>query len=237
MSLVTSPSRVRQLESATRIVLFVALTVVLGCGDSGDRRGGVDLTVDRDAIVASATLQRRTFAADDCSVAEGSVGAPGERRLLRFDAIVVNRGTRALVIGDPVHPLAPFSADDFEFSPCHGHFHFRDFADYELRGPAGAVAFGHKQAFCIRDSLAYGPGPSGGYTCDFQGLSPGWGDDYPAALDGQWIDVTGVPSGDYEIVVTVNPAGRIAERGGAPNVVTVPVHLPDVFVDTIDREP
>ncbi len=227
MAFVTSPSRLRQLESSTCVVLFVAITLVLGCGDSGDHRGGVDLTVDRDAIVASLRLDRRAFAADDCSVAEGAVGAPGERRLLRFDAIVVNRGDRALVLGDPARPLAPFNADDFEFSPCHGHFHFRDFADYELRGPSGSVAFGHKQAFCIRDSLAYGPGPSGGYDCDFQGISPGWGDDYPAFLDGQWIDVTGVPSGDYEIVVTVDPAGRIPEHGGAPNVVTVPVHLPD----------
>src|SRR5262249_19319873 len=145
---------------------------------------------------------RRAFAADDCSVVEGSVGGAGQRRLLRFDGIVVNRGRRALVLGDPAHPLPPFRADDFAFSPCPGHFHFRDPADYELRGPRGTVAFGHKQAFCIRDSLPYGAGRSGGYTCDFQGLSPGWGDDYPATLDGQWIDVTGVPAGDYEVVVT-----------------------------------
>lgn len=225
--LVTLPSRFRQLESHLVLLLLAALTVAPGCGDGGDGQSGVDLTVDREAIVASLALDSRTFAANDCSVAEGSVGAPGVRRLLRFDAIVVNRGMRALVLGDPAHPLAPFTADDFAFSPCHGHFHFRDFADYELRGPAGPVAFGHKQAFCIRDSLPYGPTPSGGYDCDFQGLSPGWGDDYPAALDGQWIDVTGVPAGDYEVVVTVNPAGRIHETGDAPNVVTVPVHLPD----------
>ena len=225
-SLVTSPLRVRQLESLTRALLFVAFAMLLGCGDDGDRRSGVDLTVDRDAIVASLLLERRVFAVDDCSVAEGSVAAPGERRLLRFDAIVVNRGTRALVIGDPAHPLAPFSAGDFEFSPCHGHFHFREFADYELRGATGGVAFGHKQAFCIRDSLAYGLAPSGGYDCDFQGISPGWGDDYPSRLDGQWVDVTGIPPGDYVLVVTVNPAGRIRESGDAPNVVSVPVRLP-----------
>jgi hypothetical protein len=225
--LVTLASRLRQLESLAVALISAALAAAAGCGDGGDGRSGVDLTVDRDAIVASLALDSRSFAPDDCSVAEGSVGAPGVRRLLRFDAIVVNRGTRALVLGDPAHPLPPFTADDFEFSPCHHHFHFRDFADYELRGPAGAVAFGHKQAFCIRDSLPYGPEPSGGYDCDFQGLSPGWGDDYPAALDGQWVDVTGVPAGDYEVVVTVNPAGRIREHGDAPNVVTVPVHLPD----------
>jgi hypothetical protein len=208
------------------LVLFVVLAILPGCGDDGNRQGGVDLTVDRDAIVTSLALERRVFAADDCSLAEGGVAPPGARRLLRFDAIVVNRGSRALTIGDPAHPLAPFTPDDFVFSPCHDHFHFRSFADYELRGAGGPVAFGHKQAFCIRDSLAYGPAPSHGYDCDFQGISAGWGDDYPSRLDGQWVDVTDVPPGDYELVVTVNPAGRIREIGDAPNVVSVPVRLP-----------
>jgi hypothetical protein len=68
--------------------------------------------------------------------------------------------------------------------------------------------------------------PSQGYDCNFQGISAGWGDDYPGRLDGQWVDVTGVPPGDYELVVIVNPAGRIREIGDAPNVVSVPVRLP-----------
>jgi hypothetical protein len=210
----------------TAAVLAIALALLLGCGDDRDRHGGVDLTVDRDAIVASLVLDHQTFAADDCALAEGAVAAPGERRLLRFDAIVVNLGSRDLVIGDPAHPLPPFDVADFEFSPCHDHFHFRSFADYELRHSGSRVAFGHKQAFCIRDSLPYRPAPARGYDCDFQGVSAGWGDAYPSWLEGQWVDVTGVPAGDYELVVTVNPDGRIRETGAAPNVVRVPVHLP-----------
>jgi hypothetical protein len=226
------PRRAAAQRGARRALRCGAIVVALGllvggCGDEdGNQREGVDLTVDRPALVASLALETRLVTTDDCALAEGAVAAPGERRLLRFDTIVVNRGSRDLVLGDPAHPLPPFDAGDFEFSPCHGHFHLRSFADYELRRAGERVAFGHKQAFCVRDSLPYAPVPGRGYACDFQGISAGWGDAYPARLDGQWVDVTDVPAGDYDLVVTVNPDGRIAETGSAPNVARVPVHLP-----------
>ena len=91
------------------------------------------------------------------------------------------------------------------------------------------VAFGHKQAFCLLDSIRYVLGArSQGFFCDFQGISSGWADDYARELDGQWVDVTGVPEGDYTLVVTVNAAGKIPELVDRyPNTVRVPVHVPD----------
>ncbi len=38
-----------------------------------------------------------------------------------------------------------------------------------------------------------------------QGISVGWADEYKSKLDGQWIDVTGVPAGDYVLDVETNP--------------------------------
>ena len=41
--------------------------------------------------------------------------------------------------------------------------------------------------------------------CSYQGVSVGWGDDYYAGLDCQWIDVTGVAPGQYNLAILLNP--------------------------------
>jgi hypothetical protein len=46
---------------------------------------------------------------------------------------------------------------------------------------------------------------------DIQGISVGWGDEYLALLFEQDLDLTDVPGGDYALVVTTNPGGRIEE--------------------------
>jgi hypothetical protein len=199
-----------------------------GGGDDVDVRTGVDLQVDRTPTEATLQLSEETFAPDDCAVVEGAVEAPGVRRLLRFDTVVVNRGTDDLVVGDPADPEPPFTPDDFEFSPCHRHFHFLGFASYELRDAADRrVGFGHKQSFCMTDSRRYSGTRARRFDCELQGITAGWGDRYAFDLDGQWVDVTGVPPGAYTLIVTVNPEGRLPERGGgAPNVIRVAVTIP-----------
>jgi hypothetical protein len=132
------------------------------------------------------------------------------------------------VVGSPTAPEPPFTPGDFEFSPCHEHCHFLGFATYELRDRADRlVGFGHKQSFCITDSRRYVGDRERRFGCDFQGITVGWADGYAADLDGQWVDVTDVPAGDYVLIVTVNPDGKLPERtGGAPNVARVPVSVP-----------
>ena len=44
------------------------------------------------------------------------------------------------------------------------------------------------------------------YDCVFQGLSAGWADVYSSDLDCQWLDVTGVPEGDYLLRMEEAPA-------------------------------
>jgi hypothetical protein len=207
---------------------LVALVLVLGCGnDDAGVATGVDLQIDRDATVSTLQLSEEDFAPDDCAVVEEAV-VPGRRRLLRFDTVVVNRGNVDLVVGDPADPEPPFTASDFELSPCHGHYHFLGFAEYELRdGADRVVGLGHKQSFCMTDSRRFAGTVPGKFGCAFQGITIGWGDRYGADLDGQWVDVTGVPPGEYTLVQTVNPEGKLPERaGGAPNVLRVAVTLP-----------
>ena len=47
--------------------------------------------------------------------------------------------------------------------------------------------------------------------CDNQGISAGWEDSYDSSLDCQWLDITGVPAGDYILRVTVNPDSLFPE--------------------------
>ena len=45
----------------------------------------------------------------------------------------------------------------------------------------------------------------------FAGISVGWGDRYGAQLEGQYIDVTRVPTGTYVLVHRLNLDGKLAE--------------------------
>jgi hypothetical protein len=57
----------------------------------------------------------------------------------------------------------------------------------------------------------------GGCDQQLQGLSVGWGDTYKSHLDGQALDVSGVPDGFYALTSTVNPNAVIFEENYSNN--------------------
>lgn len=190
--------------------------------------GKPDLTVDPTRLAARMEIADRYFSADDCAVQEGAVGATGYRRILQFDTAVLNAGDGDLVVGDRADPDSMY-AQLFEYARCHGHYHISDFSVYELRRPddGSVVVAANKLGFCFRDNLRYAGGASSGYVCSNQGITSGWADVYGKELDGQWIDITGVPEGDYIVRVTINAAGSFDEgEDRHPNVAEVPIHLP-----------
>lgn len=181
-----------------------------------------NLFVDAEQLARSLVRRAQHIKSGSCVIEEGCVAGPGKRSLLRFDTVIGNDGDADLVLGSPVA-----SPDLFEFSPCHHHYHLKSFTDFQLVTLDGVeVVRGRKQAFCLLDSVQLDPlaGP-GQYSCGFQGISAGWGDIYPSHLDCQWIDVTGVPPGDYLLRVTVDPLDVIAEVDESDNVAEVPVTL------------
>jgi hypothetical protein len=203
-----------------------------------DNGGVADLTVDPKRFVSQMEIVDRYFAPDSCEIFEGSVNAPGYRRILRFDTVLINGGDGDITIGSPTDPTGPYYSI-FESSPCHGHYHIKDFADYRLLNLDGSVAaLGHKQAFCFIDTLHYSNDRKKQYaSCDEQGITSGWGDWYYKQLSGQWIDITGVPEGDYKVRVLINAVGTFLEgENRYPNVIEATVHVPDprnkVTVDT-----
>jgi hypothetical protein len=201
-----------------------------------DNGGKPDLTVDPQRFVAQMGIVDRVFEAGSCELDEGTVGAAGVRRILRFDVVLINGG-QTIALGTP-----SFDNPIYEFAQCHNHWHIKGFADYRLLKSDGTTAIrGHKQAFCFISSFKYTNDYNGqdkpNFTCNNQGIQSGYGDWYYKQLSGQWIDITGVPEGDYVVQVTINAAGMFDEgKNDYPNVVETRIHVPDprnkVLVDS-----
>ncbi len=192
---------------------------------------GPDLELLRGRLNDDVWIDERDFTADSCAVIEGCVAGPGRRRLLRFDVSTANVGNADLRMGRPEENPALF-----EYSACHDHYHFAEYARYELQDADGApLAPGRKQAFCLLDTARYGDDPDAPrrpqYSCEFQGISRGWYDAYHSGLDCQWIDVTDVPPGDYRLQVRINPARVLREKRYDNNDAVVDVTLPPVDLD------
>lgn len=165
---------------------------------------------------------------NSCTVQEACVNGPGLRRLLRFDTRTPNIGSRDMAMGVPSnHP------DLFHYSGCHSHYHFDNYAAYELDDGTGVIATGHKQAFCLIDLESWAwPQENGNFDCGNQGISRGFADIYGSYLDCQWIDITDVPAGTYTLRIRLNnpPAGTdtpiINERDYDNNVAEIQVDIP-----------
>ena len=193
-----------------------------------DNGGKPDLVVDPERFVSKMEIVDRLFAEGNCAIQEGAVGAAGDRRLLRFDVIVMNSGDGDLIAGDRNDPNNSH-AEQFDLSPCHGHYHSRGFLNYELLNKErSAVVAGHKESFCLGDSFKFGGEKTNDYNCAFQGISSGWAAWYHKKQTGQWIDITGVPEGDYIVRVTVNAAGTFDEgQNRYTNSLETSIHIPD----------
>jgi hypothetical protein len=119
-------------------------------------------------------------------------------------------------------------AGTFDWHPEHGHFHLQDYALYTLQpttASGGSDRISSKTTFCVMDTdkvngaLAGAPAEPVYVTCDpdVQGMSVGWGDTYGRNLAGQGVDVTGLPDGDYRLVIDIDPKSRIIETNDGDN--------------------
>jgi hypothetical protein len=193
------------------------------CHDMSQPRS--DLVVGEERLASEISFETRSFDEASCAVFEGCVGGMGDRKLLRFTVSSVNQGR-----GEFVPPQPSERPDLFEYSPCHGHFHFKGFAQYSLVDQDGnEVAPGRKQAYCLIDSEQISQGPTiaceAAYDCENQGLQAGWADIYSSDLDCQWLDVTDVPPGEYRLQVTLNPGRLFDEVSYENNTSSVPVTI------------
>jgi hypothetical protein len=168
-------------------------------------------------------VETRTFTTADCEVLEGCATA-GAHRLLSFTTESRNIGSGDLSLG------SPSTNKLFIWASCHGHYHFEQYAEYNLLDTNGNVAAtGHKVGFCLEDGHSTGaPGApaSAKYNCNNQGIQHLWADVYSAGLPCQYIDITTVPPGNYYLQLTVNPDNLIREARTDNNMTVVAVTIP-----------
>lgn len=140
---------------------------------------------------------------DACAVEEGCLRGFGQRTLIEFTTHIQNIGEQDYYIGQtPASPSTP--NDQFVWDPCHNHWHYRGYAEYVLFDESGnLVPVGAKNGFCVLD-LECDNGGDGKYTCQNMGISAQCGDIYDIGLPCQWIDITGLPAGNYTFVMRVN---------------------------------
>jgi hypothetical protein len=113
-------------------------------------------------------------------------------------------------------------------SPDHRHWHLLAFERYELRTADGATVRrrDRKTGFCLGDRFSVGdrqlaaraPRPVYTSRCGLgeparlgitEGISVGFGDDYQANLEGQYLPLGRLPAGRYVLVHRVDAARRL----------------------------
>ena len=127
-------------------------------------------------------------------------------------------------------------ASQYEFHPAHNHWHLGDVALFEVRkgSPTGPIVSGNsiKVTFCLIDWYKLdGNSPTrdrGFFDCEtsYQGISPGWVDQYHHALEGQRLDLTGAPNNtDLYLVSTANFANAFLESDSTNNTAWIRFRL------------
>lgn len=203
-----------------------------------DLVGTPDLIVDQKALATSWVVYDQELKESFCSIAEANL-APGRYRVLRFTVTTPNIGDADVFIGSPWDHVDPNGDGDFrdsdglyEESDCHRHFHFRNYALYQLF-PAGSDTpiRARKNGFCMIDITPYNDGVAPGTwvyrSCGnsrtpgsgFQGISVGYGDTYFKWLGGQYFvlndpNADPIPPGNYTLRIWVNPP--FTARGKEP---------------------
>jgi lysyl oxidase len=177
--------------------------------------------------------------------ADGALATAGQghwiQRVARSDGT-----TRDVAVGPAV------------FHPTHGHFHYRGLAHYEIfaydlaaheRG--APVNEGTKSGFCFIDIGLVQLGRAGtvtprfdGASCTqpfdgrsldwFMGLSPGWFDLYYWGLPEQYVEITGVRDGTYELVSRANSDGTLLESDVTNNEAGVVFRLTGDDVEILE---
>jgi hypothetical protein len=117
----------------------------------------------------------------------------------------------------------------------HGHWHLGSFARYQLWSlkpdgrPDEVVAEGEKISYCLRDTDTVDASRPGFPISEVyqscgprrQGLSVGWGDLYRSFLEGQSLDLGGLPDGTYALTSTANPERILLESDYGNNEATI----------------
>lgn len=137
----------------------------------------------------------------------------------------------------PTNALAHYSGDG------HDHWHVQQMMSYTLWPTSGATAFarGEKVGYCFFDTTPWNLSMAGARSSSYYreewcgtraslitrtGISVGWGDNYPWHFAFQWIDITGLPGGDYYVQSTVDADNLFLETNNGNNCTWNRIRIP-----------
>lgn len=144
----------------------------------------------------------------------------------------------------------PTAADMYWSGDGHNHMHVWELQEYVLVSQNGPERrYGEKDGFCFWDNYRYNltlPGApanpvyTGSNSCQHDGtvvmgLSVGWGDEYPYYLVDQYINISGLPAGEYTVTATADWADWFVEANNANNSTTARIRLSKNGVTVLDR--
>lgn len=130
----------------------------------------------------------------------------------------------------------------YTWHEAHRHFHYEDFAAYQLRSlapdgrpdysPAGLLRVSEKVSFCFIDSrqVRDDARPTPLYqSClpAIQGITPGWTDIYTSDMEGQNLDIAGLPNGRYALITDLDYENTLRETNDDDNYIEVTIEISD----------
>src|SRR3989344_851743 len=144
-------------------------------------------------------------------------------------------------------------AGTFLWHQEHLHYHFADFAVYDLEAietktpPPDLSGVPQKSTFCIRDvsltdlELLNKAADAAYKICgkELQGISVGWADTYFFTYPDQLLNIEDLPSGTYRLKFIINPSDRFDESDMSNNISSSLIKL-DVeghTVEVVGEEP
>jgi hypothetical protein len=231
---------------------LVAVATVLAGGPPGaaagserlpdlDQAAPSKLSITR-AGTAAAPVYRLGFRSAVANVGDGPLAIEAHR---------AGRDTATMVAhqlvereGAPREVVADVGRLRYVVSSDHRHWHLLGFDRYELRSAGGDAPLvrDRKTGFClgdrypVRDRTLPAAPPRPAYTsrCGLgaaervgmrEGISVGYGDDYPAHLEGQYLPLKGLRAGRYVLVHRANPDRRLRERSYRNNAASLLLEL------------
>jgi hypothetical protein len=253
-----SPARSKALFWRSACTLLVATALTLLAWTALSRAAAPEPQVDESSVDAAAAQSQtpslypdlRVIAANDLIPGIENVGGVA-RFVVRFTTTIWNAGEGPLELrGDSSDGTArvfqrvydtsggvvEFLSGNFTYHEGHNHWHFENFARYELwtRGAyerwlasgrtegqpewLSSKTTGQGESFCVRDSRPMSGQPAAPFRyadcgTDIQGISVHWTDMYTRDLPDQWVDVgqTPLPDGDYVLRLVADPLNLIYE--------------------------
>lgn len=156
------------------------------------------------------------------------------------------------------------SAGPANYHPVHGHFHLRALVDTQLypidkNGERGEpIGPGQKTGFCIIDGGLIDARQPGAtpyaydgrgccyiagtcqldmlYTDEFtMGMTEGWYDIYPWYRADQYLEITGVEDGVYELVSVINPNQQLLELNAYNNEASTLIRITGNEVEMLEQ--